>query len=103
MRLERLLAMLDPQNEDAFILFAIAKEYENKGDEATALSYYNKLVSTQPNYVGTYYNLGKLHERAQAFEAAVSVYEAGMAVAKVAKDQHAYNELAAAKFSLSDD
>ena len=103
MRLERLLGMLDPEKEDAFILFAIAKEYENRGDEEKAKAFYCRLVETQPKYVGTYYHLGKLYERSEALESAIATYRAGMQVAKEAKDQHAYNELAAAKFNLSDD
>ena len=103
MRLERLLDMLNGTKEDPFILFAIAKEYENKGEDNISLDYYSKLIANHPNYVGTYYHLGKLYERTDNMKEAINTYTNGMLVAKNNKDQHSYNELAAAKFNLTDE
>jgi len=103
MRLERLIELMETSSkEEPFILFAIAKEYENKGDNENSLLFYTKLVNNFPNYVGTYYHLGKHYEGIGNIEAAISSYITGMEVAKQQKDQHSYNELAAAKFNLTD-
>lgn len=103
MRLERLIELMETSSkEDPFILFAIAKEYENKGDDSSSLLYYTKLVNNFPKYVGTYYHLGKYYERLSNTDAAIETYITGMEVAKQQKDQHSYNELAAAKFNLTD-
>lgn len=101
-RLTLLLNLLANAPTDAFTLFAIAKEHEGAGDDTQALEFYQKLRATDPNYVGLYYHLGKLHERLNAPEAALETYRTGMEVAKKARDFHALNELAGAKMNLGD-
>lgn len=100
-RLEQLLSMLE-NSADAFLLFAIAKEYEKVKDNTNTLSYYLRLTNEQPNYVGTYYHLGKFYEKAQEFEKAHQAYGAGIKIAKAQGDQHSLSELAAAKMNLED-
>ena len=102
-RLEQLKNFLESSPNDSFILFAIAKEYEGLGMEEEALSYYLKLTDIDPNYVGTYYHLGKLYERQEQFAIAFKTYKTGMVVAQKAGDQHALSELAGAKLNLGDD
>lgn len=92
-RLPTLLPMLEASPNDSFLLFAVAKEYESAGDDGHALSYYQKLQHSNPNYVGMYYHLGKLQERMQTPEAAVETYKAGILVAELLKDNHAKSEL----------
>jgi tetratricopeptide (TPR) repeat protein len=100
-RLDQLLNMLK-NSADAFLLFAVAKEYEKAKDNANALSYYLRLVNEQPDYVGTYYHLGKLYESAHEFDKAIETYDAGIKTAKAQGDQHSLSELAAAKMNLED-
>lgn len=101
-RLAQIQALLAESPEDAFLHFAIAKEYEKLGQPEKALEYYRKLVELHPDYVGTYYHLGKLREQAGAIEEALDIYQTGMDVARRAGDQHALGELAAAKLNLED-
>ncbi len=102
-RLQQLFSFLENNPKDSFINFAIAKEYEGLGDDKNALKFYLKLIGNDANYVGTYYHLGKLYERANDFEKAFATYIDGMKIAKSQGDQHAYNELAEAKLILGDD
>lgn len=102
-RLKQLFGFLESMPNDAFVLFAIAKEYEGLKNTAKALEYYNRLTSDHPNYVGTYYHLGKLHEVLGNAPTAFQTYKTGMQVAKAAGDQHALSELAGAKMELGDD
>ena len=102
-RLKRLQDFLSENPNDAFLNFALAKEYEGLGADDKALEVYQKLCKEQPDYVGTYYHLGKLYEKRGAIEQAFQTYKSGMAVAKTAGDQHALSELAGAKLSLGDD
>ena len=102
-RLATLKNMLLQSPNDAFLLFAIAKEYEKQNLEQAALAHYQQLTKANPDYVGVYYHLGKWYERAQNLAAAFATYQKGMTIAKVQNDQHAYNELAAAKLNLGDD
>lgn len=102
-RLEMLKLMLEKSPEDAFLLFAIAKEYESNGDSQAALDFFIQLKKTKPNYVGLYYHLGKVYEQQEQIEKAFFTYKEGMSIAQQQQDTHSYNELAAAKFNLGDD
>jgi len=99
-RLKCLFQFLEDSPNDAFLLFAIAKEYEKSEDQENALAYYQKLLSEQPNYVGTYYHLGKLYEVQNQEEKALAIYTKGMEVARQEGDQHAFAELAGAKLGV---
>jgi len=51
-RHQQLLDLYAASPGDAFILFALAKECENSGDAAAALSYYKQLRELHPGYIG---------------------------------------------------
>lgn len=102
-RLSMLLELLRESPHDSFLLFAIAKEYEKAGDQEQALQYYQRLQRDDPDYIGTYYHLGKLYEQLEDVTAAFSTYTAGMEVARRLLDQHAYSELAGARLALGDE
>lgn len=101
-RLEQLQNLLSESPSDDFLHFAIAKEYEKLKDNEQALHYYQKLIALNPDYVGVYYHLGKLYERQEAFEKALSTYKTGMEVAKKVGDQHALSELAGARLGIEE-
>ena len=92
-RLQQLFSFLESSPGDAFISFAIAKEYEGLGDLDKSLATYEELVKSKPEYVGTYYHLGKLYEKLEKFEEAETTFTAGIAVAKAAGDKHSAGEL----------
>lgn len=102
-RLEQLLTFLNATPNEPFIWFAIAKEYEGSQDTQNALLYYEKLTTEAPDYVGTYYHLGKLLEQLQRDKEAFVIYKKGMEIAKQQGDQHALAELAGAKLELGDE
>lgn len=102
-RLSQLEQLLAQSPADSFLLFAIAKEYEGRGHLAEALKYYETLVAADPAYVGVYYHLGKLQERLEQAAVAFASYTKGMEIARSISDQHAYNELAAARLQLGDE
>ncbi len=102
-RLEQLQNFLSTQPDDAFLLFAIAKEYEGAGNFEAALTHYTRLRETTPQYVGLYYHLGKLLEKLEHPADALEIYKTGMTIAKAERDNHSYSELAAAKMDLSDE
>lgn len=102
-RLDLLLQLHQEQPNDAFTLFALAKEYEKGAQLENALKYYLQLQTINPGYVGLYYHLGKLHELLQQPSEAIAVYRAGMAVAKSAKDNHALAELNGARMQIDEE
>lgn len=102
-RLQQLLNLYQASPNEPFICFALAKEYEKLGEEAQALHFYTTLVEKHPDYVGTYYHLGKLYEKMQDAPKAFFTYKQGMQVARKIGDGHALSELAGAKLNLGDD
>ncbi len=96
-------AMLEDSPTDAFLRFALAKEYEKEGADAGAREIYEALIADQPEYIGTYYHLGKTLERLNEPAQAWQVYSTGMAITKKLGEQHAMRELAGARLELGDE
>lgn len=102
-RLEQLMGFLEKSPNEPFILFAIAKEHENLGNQDETLAYYLRLTTDAPDYVGTYYHFGKFYEMQGEDHKAFEIYKKGIEVAKAANDQHSLAELMGAKVELGDD
>jgi tetratricopeptide (TPR) repeat protein len=100
-RIARILEFLEKQPTDNFLRHALALEYTKLGRDAEARALFLSILTESPDYVGSYYHLGKLLEKLGETAAAIEWYEKGMAAAKTAKDQHAYNELQAAYEDLA--
>ncbi|MCX8212719.1 MAG: tetratricopeptide repeat protein [Lewinella sp.] len=96
-------AMLADSPTDAFLRFALAKEHEKEGDDAGAKEIYEALVADQPEYVGTYYHLGKTMERLEEQAEAWRIYSEGIAITKRVGERHAMSELAGARLELGDE
>jgi Tfp pilus assembly protein PilF len=96
-RIQKLENFLQQSPKDNFLRHALALEWIKVGDEQKAQALFEAILTESPDYVGSYYHLGKLLERAGEISKAIEWYEKGMAAAKAAKDQHSYNELQAAK------
>lgn len=92
-RLAKLLEFLENDPNDSFILYALATEYNSLDDKEKAFSYYLRLINEHPNYVGTYYHLGKLYEKEGAKDKAIEIYQKGIATARAKRDMHALSEL----------
>jgi tetratricopeptide (TPR) repeat protein len=94
-RLDKLLEFLQNEPGDAFLKYALATEYLRLNETDKALQYYENLMNEHPDYVGTYYHLGKLYEALNRKPDAISTYEKGMEAAKKQRDNHAFSELQA--------
>ena len=94
-RLQKLLDFLENEPGDPFLKYALATEYVNSNQAEKALFYYEDLVSNHPDYVGTYYHLGKLYEALGRKDEAIQIYQKGMLVARKCNDMHAFSELQA--------
>lgn len=101
-RLNQLLEFLENSPSEPFILFAVAKEYEQLKQLDEATSYYNQCIQADEDYVGTYYHLGKLYEKQGQFTNAMESYEKGILIATKIKDQHSLSELMGAKMEIED-
>jgi Tfp pilus assembly protein PilF len=95
-RIEKILEFLKANPKDNFLRHALALEYIKLGDDLKARILFEEILTESPDYVGSYYHLAKLLEKMEQTDKAIEYYEKGMAAAKAAKDNHAYNELQAA-------
>jgi tetratricopeptide (TPR) repeat protein len=101
-RIDKLKEFLQATPNDSFLQHALALEYVKEGNDTEAKVLFETILDKEPNYVGSYYHLGKLLERNNNMEEAISVYTKGMAEAKAVKDNHSYNELLGALEDLED-
>ena len=92
-RIEKLREFLRASPSDSFLQHALALEYIKVGDDHAARLLFEEILARDPGYIGSYYHLAKLLEKANDQQSAITWYEKGMAAAKSAGDQHAYNEL----------
>jgi Tfp pilus assembly protein PilF len=95
-----LRSLLADQPTDPFLNHALALEEIKVGNDESARELFEQLLERNPDYVGSYYHLGKLHERLGDESKAIAVYEKGMEVAKKLSDNHALSELRGAYDNL---
>lgn len=100
-RIEKLKEFLTASPGDNFVKHAMALEYIKLGNDAEARTLFENILTTSPDYIGSYYHLAKLLERIGETKTAIDWYEKGMAAAKKAGDNHAYNELQGAYEDLT--
>lgn len=92
-RITKLKEFLASSPQDSFLQHALALEYIKLGDDGQARLLFEAILRNDPGYIGSYYHLGKLLERAGLDKEAIAVYEKGMEQAKMAGDNHAFGEL----------
>lgn len=95
-RIARINEFLKENPKDNFLRHALALEYIKIGNDNEARGLFEAILHESPAYVGSYYHLARLLEKLGETSLAIEWYEKGMAEAKAAGDQHAYNELQAA-------
>ena len=101
-KIEKLKSFLAGSPDDPFLKHALALEYIKMGNESDARRLFLEVLTRDPSYIGSYYHLARILERAGETENAKTWYEKGMAAAKLAGDGHAFNELQAAYGDLID-
>jgi Tfp pilus assembly protein PilF len=95
-RISKLKEYLEDSGKDSFLQHALALEYIKIGNDQEAKKLFNEILKREPDYIGSYYHLGKLLERIGDTKKAVHIYKKGMEVAKEINDRHSFNELQAA-------
>ena len=106
-RVPQLLEFLKDAPQDTFLRYALALEYIKAGQPEEALTWFEGLVASHPEYIGTYYHLAKLYIKLGQGANADKCYADGIAMAKTINDQHALAELQNAalnfRMGLTDD
>lgn len=95
-RIEKLKEFLEKTPADNFLQHALALEYSKIGNDAEARRLFEEILTRDPAYIGSYYQLAQLLQRAGEKDLAVQWYVKGMDAAKKAGDNKAYGELRSA-------
>lgn len=88
--------MLQSQPEDPFLWYALALEHQKEENFAAAVDIFEKLVDTHPQYLPTFYQLGKTYEILGESEKAIDAFLDGKRLAKKMGDLKAAGELSEA-------
>jgi len=100
-RIDQLQQFLQQSPNDPFLNHALALEWIKAEDDHQAEAAFRQNLDRSPEYVATYYHLGKLLERGSRTEEAIAMFERGMTVARAAGDMHTYSELQSAYEDLA--
>jgi tetratricopeptide (TPR) repeat protein len=92
-RLNKLKALLDPKNPDAFLLYAIALEYKSAGDLEKSIEVFSELLRLDEQHTGAYYQISALYAERGESENAENSYQKGIDVAQKSGNTHALSEL----------
>ncbi len=101
-RKELLLDVLRENPDDAFARYALALEYKKENLPSKAREVLESLRKSQPDYLPTYYQLGKLIEEDGDDERALRVYKDGLHLAIRLHDLKTRSELEEAIWMLED-
>ena len=95
--------MLEENPTDSFLNYAAALEFNKNGNKTQAINVICKVLSNDPEYLGGYYQLGKLYEETTQPQKAIETYKKGKEIAKQQNDTKTLGELSEALLNLEDE
>lgn len=78
--------------EDSFFKYALAMELQ-EDNPMRAIELLKEVIDTQPDYLPSYYSLGKLLSEQSHYENALSILEKGLELSKNLKDGKTQSEI----------
>jgi tetratricopeptide (TPR) repeat protein len=102
-RITQIQQLLQSQPHDCFLNHALALELIKQGNVPEAEAVFIKVLSNNPQYIGSYYHLAKAQEVLQKNEDAIATYTKGIAIAQQLNERHALSELRSALEQLQMD
>ncbi|MCB9233153.1 MAG: tetratricopeptide repeat protein [Bacteroidia bacterium] len=88
------MAFLQEEPGDAFLKYAVAQEYLGMEKWAEARAWFERVLAEHPDYVATYYHLGRLLAMLGEVNNAVEILNLGLDVAEKEGDRKTKNEIA---------
>jgi len=101
-RLDYLLQLHQEQPNDPFLLYGIALEYK-KTDSSETGNCFDKLLTTFPEYLPTYYLAAEYFSAKGYYEKALVIYDTGINLATSLNETKTLAELKNAKLNLEID
>jgi tetratricopeptide (TPR) repeat protein len=92
-RRQKLEEFVAANPNDAFGRYGLALELARSGENDAAIEQFQKLIEGNPSYVAGFQQLGQLLARIGRTEEARHAFEAGMAAAARAGNEHARSEM----------
>ncbi len=92
-RIDKLLELLGADENDSFLQHALALEYLKIGQPAKARDLFERVLSRDPMYTGSYYHLAMLYVHLNEKGLAMQTFEKGIEACRKAGDRHALSEL----------
>ncbi|MFZ4784796.1 MAG: tetratricopeptide repeat protein [Flavobacteriales bacterium] len=99
-RLKMIELMLETNPRDSFLHYAAALEHQKKGDTNQAIKILRTIIKNDPNYLASYYQLGKMLEEKNKIAEAIEIYKIGKEVAKKQSEMKTLGELTEALMLL---
>ena len=94
--------MLEKDPEDSFLNYALALEHLAIDEIQQAIKIIEGVIKRDENYLGAYYQLGKLYEQTQQINAAIIIYKKGISLAQQHNKLKTLSELKEALIQLQD-
>lgn len=102
-RIKLIEEMLSTNSEDPFLNYAAALEYNKLGEKRKSIKILEGIVKRSPEYLGAYYQLGKLYEEEDEAVKAIAVYRKGRKIAHEQDNQKTLGELTEALMLIDDE
>lgn len=92
-RIDQLKEFLKEDPSDTFLIYALALEFIKAEKPELAIQTFLELLENNPEYIATYYQLGKIYESTGETLKASEVYLKGMDLSKNDSNKKTYLEL----------
>ncbi|MEW6277343.1 MAG: tetratricopeptide repeat protein [Candidatus Eremiobacterota bacterium] len=99
-RIQALLEFLQADPADSFSRYALGLEYLSLGERERAVETFEEVRRRDPDYLATYYQLGKARQECGDLAGAGEALRAGLEVAERQGDWHTHAELTEALDAL---
>lgn len=92
-KIKQLARQIKNNPGDSFSKFALALEFRKEGKYKKCRILFEDILTSDPEYVGVYYHLGKLYEILDRFSDAQILYEEGIRIADKQNESRTKSEL----------
>lgn len=92
-RREQLQQMLQENQDDTFLLYALAMEERSAGDDQAALAGLQRVLAVDSRYVAAYFQSGQILAGLGRNDDAVAILQQGITMANQVGDAHAAGEM----------
>ena len=92
-RLQTLMAALEKEPDDPFLLYGIAHEQAKQGKTREAVEFFDRCIAKDPHYCYAYYHKARVLEESGDTGAAIEATRRGITQARACGDQKALSEL----------